>query len=203
LADLIKPLIKLAIETFAFIKKIVIIGPESTGKSSLCAQLAAHYKTTWVEEYAREFLLTNGKEYTYEDLLFIAQKQVTLEETELQKFASVFRPTERRGLITPVFIDTDMYVMKTWCEFVFKKCHPWILNQVAERKYDLYLLCNVDVPWVKDVLREYPDLDTRTKLFHHYKDAMVNQPVPWVEISGSYEQRLSIAIEAVDKLLAV
>ena len=184
------------------IKKVVIIGPESTGKSSLCAQLAAHYKTTWVEEYAREFLLTNGKAYTYEDLLFIAQKQVALEETELQNFGSVFRATESRALLAPVFIDTDMYVMKTWCEFVFKKCHPWILNQVAERKYDMYLLCDVDVPWVKDVLREYPDLETRTKLYHHYKDAMVNQRVPWVEISGSYEQRLSSAVNAVDKILA-
>ena len=89
--------------------------------------------------------------------------------------------------------------MKVWCEFVFDKCHHWILNRIAERKYDLYLLCNIDLPWVKDELREYPDLVSRQKLYNHYKDILINQHVPWVEISGSYEERLAKAIEAVEK----
>lgn len=101
----------------------------------------------------------------------------------------------------PLFIDTDMHVLKVWCEFVFDKCHQWILNQVAERKYDLYLLCNIDVDWVADELREYPDFKSREKLYHHYKDIMVNQHVPWVDISGNYEERLNKAINAVDQLL--
>jgi nicotinamide riboside kinase len=101
----------------------------------------------------------------------------------------------------PLFIDTDMYVMKVWCEFVFEKCHHWILNRIVERKYDLYLLCNVDLPWVKDELREYPDLENRLKLYHHYKEIMINQNVPWVDISGNYEERLQKAIAAVDKIL--
>ena len=182
------------------IKKVVIIGPESTGKSSLCEQLAAHYKSTWVPEYAREFLLTHGNDYTYEDLLLIAQKQAELEDLELQNVTAAI-PTNASLHKVPVFIDTDMYVMKVWCEFVFKKCHPWILDQLVKRKYDLYLLCNVDIPWVKDALREYPDLDTREKLYHHYKDAMVNQAIPWVDVHGTYEERLSVAINAVDNLL--
>jgi nicotinamide riboside kinase len=93
--------------------------------------------------------------------------------------------------------------MKVWCEFVFGKCHPFILEQLAERKYDLYLLCNTDLPWVKDELREYHDLETREKLYTIYKDLLVNQPVPWVEISGDYTQRLQIAVEAVDALVDV
>ena len=93
-----------------------------------------------------------------------------------------------------------MYVMKVWCEFVFEKCHHWILNRIVERKYDLYLFCNIDIPWVKDELREYPDLENRQKLYHHYKDILINQNVPWIDISGSYEERLIKAIEAVDKL---
>ena len=101
-----------------------------------------------------------------------------------------------------LFIDTDMYVLKVWCEFVFDKCHHWILNQVVERKYDLYLLCNIDLPWVADELREYPDLESRARLYHHYKDIMINQPVPWVDISGNYEERLQKAITAVDTILA-
>jgi len=91
--------------------------------------------------------------------------------------------------------------MKVWCEFVFGNCHQFILDQIAERKYDLYLLCNVDLPWVKDELREYPDLETRNNLYLVYRDIMMKQSVPWVDISGGYEARLERAIKAVDELM--
>ena len=173
-------------------KKIVVIGPECTGKSTLCLQLAKHYQTLWCPEYAREYLETQGKDYTYEDLLTIAKGQIDGEENVLSTVNSQQ---------STVFIDTDMYVMKVWCEFAFGKCHSWILNQIATRKYDLYLLCNVDLPWIKDNLREYPDVETRNKLYHYYKDIMVNQCVPWIDISGNYDERLQVAINAVDELI--
>jgi NadR type nicotinamide-nucleotide adenylyltransferase len=173
-------------------KRIVVIGPESTGKSTLCEQLAAHYKTFWVKEYAREYLLKNGTSYTFENLLDIAKGQLQLEDNAAQSLINQD---------APLIIDTDMYVMKVWCEFVFEKTHHWILNRLVERKYDLYLLCNIDLPWVKDELREYPDLISREKLYHHYKDAMINQNVPWVEISGNYQQRLQKAITAIDSII--
>ena len=100
-----------------------------------------------------------------------------------------------------LFIDTDMYVMKVWCEYVFGKCHQFILDQIVSRKYDLYLLCNTDLPWVKDDLREYPDERIRKELYHIYKDLLINQNVPWVEISGSYDDRLLLAIDAVEEYL--
>lgn len=186
------------------IKKIVVIGPESTGKSTLCEKLAQHYNTVWVKEYAREYLLTNGTNYTFENLFDVAKGQILEEELTVERWrlaAAVStgeRPTVNHQ---PIFIDTDMYVMKIWCEFVFGKCHQWILNEIVNRKYDLYLLCNIDAPWVKDELREYPDYETREKLYHHYKDAMINQNTPWVDISGDYEERLQKAINAVDKIL--
>ena len=176
------------------VKKIVIIGPESTGKSTLCKKLATHYNTACVDEYAREYLLKNGKDYTFENLLDIAKGQIAGEELAVQQLPTINHQP------STIFIDTDMYVMKVWCEFVFERCHHWILNRIAERKYDLYLLCNVDVPWVKDELREYPDLVNRQKLYCHYKDILINQNVPWIDISGGYEERLNKAIEAVDKL---
>ncbi|MEI9955389.1 MAG: ATP-binding protein [Ferruginibacter sp.] len=181
-------------------KKIVVIGPESTGKSTLCEQLALHYNTVWVKEYAREYLLKNGTDYTFENLLDIAKGQVALEELGIGNLEAANHQlsTINHQL---VFFDTDMYVMKVWCEFVFEKCHHWILNRIVERKYDLYLFCNIDLPWVKDELREYPDLVTREKLYHHYKDIMVNQNVPWIDVSGGYEKRLQKAIAAIDKII--
>lgn len=171
-------------------KRIVTIGPESTGKSSLCVKLAEHFNSKWVPEYAREFLLQHGTDYKYEDVLTIGAGQIEGEE----KIAN-----EVSG--SPLlFIDTDLTVIKVWCEFVFGKCENNILTQIAKRPYDLYLLCNVDAPWVKDELREYPDLDTRERLYHHYKDMVVMQHVPWVDISGNYEERLQKAIDAVNKL---
>lgn len=172
------------------VKKIVILGPESTGKTTLAQNLAQHYHTVWCPEFAREYLTEHGTDYSYHDLLQIATGQLQLEDMLEQK--------ARHGLY---FIDTDMYVMKVWCEVVFEQCHPWILKQIAERKYDLFLLCNVDLPWVKDELREYPDFDTRLRLFKMYKDLMINSGTRWVEVSGSYAERFQLATSVIDTVL--
>jgi NadR type nicotinamide-nucleotide adenylyltransferase len=199
------------------LKKIVILGPESTGKSTLCKQLAEHYKTLWCPEYAREYLLQHGMNYSFDDLLTIAKEQIKLEDRYAEEVGKTVGQEDGRiaaddktnfsGLTDALtsrllFIDTDMYVMKVWCEFVFDNCHRFILDQIVERKYDLYLLCNVDLPWVKDELREYPDLDSRQRLYYIYKDIMINQPVPWVDINGGYEERLQKAISAVNGIIS-
>jgi nicotinamide riboside kinase len=200
------------------LKKIVIIGPESTGKSTLCEGLAAHFHTDWVPEYAREFLLTHGMNYKYEDLLTIARGQLALEDAKGAALSAgnslVGQPASGPSVAgqpiaghsftgqSILFVDTDLYVMKVWSEFVYGRCHPWILGQIASRKYDGYLLCRTDLPWVKDELREYPDLVTREKLFHIYRDLLVNQPTPWTEIGGMADDRLASAIEAVGELIA-
>lgn len=171
-------------------KKIVVIGPESTGKSTLSEQLANHFDTVWCQEYAREYLTTNGTQYNFDDLLTIAKGQLALEE---KGSASV-----RNDLY---FIDTNMYVMKVWCEYVFGKCHQFILDEIVSRKYDLYLLCNIDLPWSFDELREYPDEQPRQELYRIYKDILINQSVPWVEISGNYEQRQNTAIDTVKSII--
>lgn len=172
------------------IKKVVVIGPESTGKSTISAALALHYNTIWCPEYAREFLTAHGKDYSYDDLLTIAKGQVRLEDEYREK-------SER----SPLFIDTNMYVMQIWCEYVFDNCHKFILDEIVTRKYDLYLLCNTGLPWVNDELREYPDPGIRQKLFLMYKEIMINQDTPWVEINGDPGQRLEIAVNAIDSIL--
>jgi NadR type nicotinamide-nucleotide adenylyltransferase len=190
------------------LKKIAVIGPESTGKSTLCELLAQHYNTQWCPEFAREFLLTHGTDYTYDDLLYIAKGQLAMEDEYIRSTVDGPKSTvDASSSLTThhsplLFIDTEMYVMKVWCEFVFGKCHRWVLDQIIERKYDLYVLCNTDLPWVKDELREYPDLKTRDQLYHIYKDIMINQSTPWVDISGDYDERLQKAVKAIDQLMA-
>lgn len=183
------------------IKKIVVIGPESTGKSTLCKLLAQYYNTLWCPEYARQYLVTYGPNYTYDDLLTIAKGQIALEDEYIVKAAKNWKTKNSNLKLPLLFADTDMYVMKVWCEYVFGKCHTYILDQIAKRKYDLYLLCNIDLPWVKDEFREYPDLKSRTELFHIYNDLLMNQNVPWNIISGLNEKRLEIAIKSIDSTL--
>jgi nicotinamide riboside kinase len=130
--------------------------------------------------------------YDYDNLLTIAKEQVKLEDDMAQETSA--------GLL---FIDTDMYVMKVWCEFVFSNCHLWILHEIVRRKYDLYLLCNTDLPWVKDELREYPDLVSREKLYHMYRDIMITQQVPWVDIRGTNEERFQRAVYGIEKYIAI
>ena len=174
------------------VKRVVVIGPESTGKTTLCQKLAAHFNTQWAPEYAREYLDTNGTDYTIDSLYQIALGQIANEEKAVQSLS----PHQQL-----VLIDTDMVVMQVWSEYVFNQCDNRILTAIANRKYDLYLLCNTDAPWVKDNLREYPDLKTREKLFYYYKEIMVNQHKLLHIISGNYEERLQYAIECVNNIL--
>ena len=152
--------------------------------------LATHFNTIWCREYAREYLMEHGTQYSFNDLLTIAKGQLALEE----------KTTAAAAHAPLVFLDTDQYVMKVWCEYVFGDCHNWILNRITERPYDLYLLCKPDLPWTQDELREYPDEKPRQELYHIYRDLLINQQTPWVEIYGDYEERFDIAATAVKQL---
>ena len=173
------------------IQKIVILGPESTGKSTLCEALAKHYQTVWVQEYAREYLSAHGTNYTYDDLLKIAKGQIKNEETAIKLLQNHSK----------LIIDTDMYVMKVWSEYVFNNCHPFILEQINQRSYDLYLLCDIDLPWAADEMREYPNEQPRIELFTIYKELLINQNTPWGIVSGTGLQRTQNAIQLINQQL--
>ena len=181
------------------LKKIVVIGPESTGKSTLCGYLANYYNTLWCPEFARAYLLENGTSYTPNDLIKIAKGQLDAEQKHAEALKSQIDQT---GIIKPLIIDTDMYVMKVWSEYVFGTCPTFILDEINKQDFDLYLLCKPDIPWVKDELREYPDEKPRQELFQIYKDILINQQTPWIEISGDFEVRNQKAVAAIDEVLA-
>ncbi|SIS51700.1 AAA family ATPase [Belliella pelovolcani] len=171
------------------VKKIVVIGPESTGKSTLSQALAAAFDEPWVMEFARVYIERLERPYKYEDLLEIAKGQLR-EEDEKGKRA-------KRML----FIDTDLHVLKVWSEHKYGKTDPWILEQIAERKYDLYLLTDIDLPWEEDPQREHPQPEMRTYLFEQYHQLIKNTGIPYEIISGKYDQRFVQALQKVRALL--
>ncbi len=169
------------------IKKVAIIGPECTGKSDMSKFLADHFNTVWIPEYARGYINNLVRPYQQQDLLTIAHGQLRLEDEWMRDANRV------------LICDTNLYVIKVWSEFKFGSCHQEILDNIASRKYDLYLLTYVDVPWEEDPQREHPD--QREKLYTLYLNEMKNQPVPFVEIRGEREQRRKLAVDAIEKIL--
>ena len=164
------------------LRKLLLLGPNRLAKALYAKNWPNTINTLWCPEYAREYLTVHGMNYTYEDLLTIARAQIELEEkyeaeitghkvtVKSEKGSLTTRTSQLTTHHSLLFIDTDMYVMKVWCEFVFGKCHPFILDQIAKRKYDLYLLCDIDLPWTYDKLREYPDPGPRQQLYEIYKN---------------------------------
>jgi NadR type nicotinamide-nucleotide adenylyltransferase len=166
-------------------KRIAITGPESTGKSWLAEKLALQYECRWVPEYAREYLTKLGHPYTYEDILLISHGQLA---------------SENQALLTKnkfLFIDTEFLVTKIWCDVKFGICHDWIVQQIEQKPYDLYLLCDIDLPWEPDPLREHPNM--RKLLLYRYLDELQKRDLPFVLISGTGNTRLQSAIEAINK----
>jgi NadR type nicotinamide-nucleotide adenylyltransferase len=169
------------------IKKVVIVGPECTGKSALSEYLAKEFNTVWIKEYAREYIDNLSRPYEPEDLIRIARGQLAQEDALTSQANRV------------LICDTDLYVIKIWSLFKYGSCDPEILKSIATRKYDLYLLTYVDIPWVADPLREHPD--HRQQLYDMYLQEMKNQLVPFVEIKGSHDARRNLAKESVRQLL--
>lgn len=183
------------------LQKIVVLGPESTGRLTLCAALAAHYQTSWVKEYARQYLSENGTDYSYENLLTIAKGQIENEEKAIASLHSSNLNKGGENKTNKLIVDTDMYVMKVWCEYVFNNCHPYILEAINARSYDLYLLCDIDLPWAADEMREYPDEKPRIELLTIYKELLMNQNTPWGIVRGTGTARTNHAIEIIEQYL--
>jgi NadR type nicotinamide-nucleotide adenylyltransferase len=165
--------------------RIAITGPESTGKSMLTQLLAEHYRTVWVPEYAREYIDRLGRQYEQEDILEIARGQLR-SEREKEKGA--------RGYL---FCDTELIVTKIWSQVKYDSVDGWILRQIGQHRYDLYLLCYIDIPWEQDPQREHPHM--REKLFDLYLQELTERDLPFRVISGLGESRLKNAVEVIEE----
>ncbi len=167
------------------LRRISITGPESTGKSELARKLAEHFKTLWVPEYAREYLSGLGRPYDFEDIAIIARKQFETENALAKKAKKI------------LFCDTDFLVTKVWSLYKYGKCDPWIEEMAETHRYDLYLLCNTDLPWEDDPLREHPQ--QRDELFRMYMKELKSIHASYILVSGKGKQRTDSAISAVEK----
>lgn len=165
------------------IKKIVVIGPESTGKSTLSKALAEKLHTVWVEEYARTYLATQDNQYDFADLQRIAMGQLAAEDHAIEK--------ARQTLIC----DTDLYVLKVWSEHKYNKVAGFVLEQIAQRHYDAYILCDIDIEWRADPQREHPEPQMRQYFFHQYKDIVCQSGRPFIIVSGNETERLQQALD--------
>lgn len=173
---------------YILMKKIVVIGGESTGKSTLCKLLADYYHTQWVPEYAREYLENLNRGYNQDDLFTIAQGQIELEN----KLSNQTNPF--------LFYDTNLYVLKVWSEYKYNACDIRILNLLAKQSYDAYLLMSPDIPWTEDPLRENPNEKDRKYFFNTYKEIVESTGKPFIIIKGNENERLYAAIEFVNKI---
>ncbi len=174
--------------------KVVLFGPESTGKTTLSRQLAKHYNSVWVPEYAREYLQNkwNNEQKTCEpkDLLPIAEGQMRL-ENELAK------KTE-----TVLICDTNLLETKVYSEvYYLGTCDPVLKKYALENTYNLYFLTYIDTPWEADNLRDKPN--ERLRMFKAFEDTLIANKKPYVLLKGNQEERLEKAIKHIDKLLKI
>lgn len=172
-------------ETLPKLKRVALIGAESTGKTTLARALALRFNTVWVPEYAREYMTMNPGEYVVEDVVRIAREQLRNEE-ELAARAS--------GLL---ITDTELITASVWCEDVFGFCPDWIREQVETHHYDLFLLTSNDLAWVPDPVRM--NSQRRDYFFNWYRRELEKNGFPYEIIAGRYEARLMCAITALRK----
>jgi nicotinamide riboside kinase len=170
--------------------KIALFGPESTGKTTLAKQLAAHYETEWVPEFARDYLQKRWEENQHiceaDDMLPIAYGQMSLENEKLSS-ANKY-----------LFCDTNLMVTKVFSEIYYGFCDPLLNEEALEHEYDLFFLTDIDVPWEKDDIRD--KAEGRETVFSVFKQTLIDNKKPFITLSGNKESRLAKAAIIIDNL---
>jgi len=170
--------------------KIAVIGPESTGKTELSQRLADYFGGKWIPEYAREYVENLGRKYSFDDVCEIAKKQI--EEQ------NIYENVQTEGF---VFFDTDLIITKIWFEYCFHSVPDFVIAQLNKSYFDMYLLCDYDLDWIPDKVREHGD--DRNYFFELYKAEIEKLAKPFAVISGRNESRNENAVRAVKQYFGI
>lgn len=169
------------------IPKIAVVGPESTGKSTMSAYLAKHYHTVWVPEYARDYCATLTEPCTWQDEINMFYGQLDL-EAEMLPLASEL-----------LICDTTFITVKIWSDYTFGRTPQEVLDELPKHPYDLYLLLNIDLPWEEDPLRDFPHMR------EHFMEIWIKElralDARYVLISGTGDDRYENAVKAIDEFI--
>ncbi len=168
-------------------KIIVITGAESTGKTTLTEQLSTHFNSPFIPEIAREYVEKLDRKYTWSDVETIAKKQVEL-------FNSV-KKTEAPYL----FVDTWLIVTKIWFEFVYKQIPDWLISEIKKTRIDLFLVCDIDLPWIYDPVRENGG-ENRKILQNMYIENIRNYGFDYKIVRGFEHNRFYNAVGFINQL---
>jgi HTH-type transcriptional repressor of NAD biosynthesis genes len=173
--------------------KIVLFGPESTGKTTISQQLARHYNTVWVPEYARDYLQNKWNNFRKtcenDDLIPIAIGQMKMENELSKKADSV------------LICDTDLLETKVYSQEYYGGYVDPRLDEAAQTNtYDLYLLTYIDTPWEADDLRDRPEL--RLEMFQAFENALKTHGKKYIILKGSRKKRFNKAMKAIDIVIA-
>jgi len=170
------------------LKRIVIIGPESTGKTELAQFLAEQFNTVYVPEFARIYVEQLNRPYTYEDVELIAKEQIKLEKKFSLKANQI------------LFFDTYLIITKVWFQVVYKRIPDWLDEAIRNSNIDLFLLTNTELPWIQDKVRENGG-EMREKLFEIYKSELQNYGFNFSIITGTGKKRFNSALKEIKNFL--
>jgi NadR type nicotinamide-nucleotide adenylyltransferase len=169
-------------------RKVVLIGSECTGKTTLAAELARHYGAMWLPEYVRGYAESKGAPLDAGDVEPIARGQIAVQDAALERARQL------------VLLDTDLLSTVVYAEHYYGSCPEWISDLAMARRGDLYLLCDIDMPWTADPQRDRPDSrEAMQALFHR---ALISRGLRFVAVRGDRLERFRTARVTIDALVA-
>ena len=186
--------------TLNSVTKVAILGAESTGKTTLCRDLATHFDSLWVAEYMRTYLQKKWDEKqlacTWEDLLPIAQGQIDLEN--LLTLQALQRVKSATDTPTYVFCDTSLFELMVYSHWYYDDCPPALTTAALTHHYDLVLLTEDDIPWVADDLRDSPY--QRHEISAYFESQLNTHNKAYRRIGGNRKQRVLQVADWVNQM---
>lgn len=164
-------------------RTVCLHGPESTGKTTLARELAVHFRTIAVPEFGRLYCEIFGNECDLEDLRAIRNGH------------DLLVAAGRRKAPRLLVLDTDAVMTAIWSTLLLRM-RPPDLDRIDDPA-DLYLLCDVDVPFEQDTIRYFPDSKRREEMFAQCREELERRKLPFVAIHGSRAQRFAAAVRAI------